>query len=141
MNLKHEQKLKVSYGAFPDMLKDCFVDCSREGQSEDKYNHLLLGTFAPIQRPAREARARCSCWSPTATRSPYTSTCTSSWPATSSSRTTWLPSSSRPQKSWPRPNLSSPTWRTRCRSATTSSSARAPSSASCGGRATSGWSS
>jgi hypothetical protein len=46
MNLKHEQKLKVSYGGFPDMLKDCFVECSREYQNEDKNNHLLLGTSA-----------------------------------------------------------------------------------------------
>jgi len=27
MNLKQQQKLKVSYGGFPDMLRDCFREC------------------------------------------------------------------------------------------------------------------
>lgn len=48
MNLKNEQKLKVSYGSFPEMLENCFRECQEgtEFQGEgNKNNHLLLGTF------------------------------------------------------------------------------------------------
>ena len=44
MTLKNEQKLKVSYSGFPEMLENCFRECQEYNSGESKATHLVLGT-------------------------------------------------------------------------------------------------
>jgi hypothetical protein len=43
MNLKGEQKLKVSYAGFPEMLENCLRECQGKDEGNgERANHLLL---------------------------------------------------------------------------------------------------